>query len=314
MAINGDQHRYAAFGTVITSEIPLSDFLSHAPADTTRTTTELTVSLGSLPHDPTRAALSDTKVYEDRSERYWIHRLSRGFIVWYRGVGSLFVETDEITVSPHPAADRDSIEWLVTNLGLRLAFVARGAVVFHASAAIVDDALVSFAGPSGRGKSTLAAACYATGHLHHSDDLVPVFTPTEPDVPLVSPGPPRLRINTDVVPSLEPSPSHPEFDGEKALSNTSSRHSTRSRDMDVLYLVDDADRIDIAEVPTQDAVFEILRRSYALYRDSDTDSARTHFQRCSELARSIGVRRLSRPRSLPKLPEVVRAIEADVSD
>lgn len=314
MLTDDNQHKYTAFGINIQSAIPLSGFLSHVPNGTDLSESDLTVNLGSLPQNSDDLGFGANKVYSDNAEEVQIYRLNGGFFLSYQGVGSLLVETDEITVSPNPVADQDSIKWLVTNLGLRLALVARGAVVFHASAVVINDTLVSFTGPSGRGKSTVAAACYASGHVHHSDDLVPVFTQSRGGASCAPPGPPRLRVNSDAVLSLELSPPQSKQTDRKVRVDTSARHSTRSRGIDVLYLIEDGESIAIDEVPAQDAVFEILRQSYALYADSDTDSTRTHFERCSQLARLMSVRTLSRPRSLQRLQEVVSSIEEDVSE
>lgn len=312
MLTDDNQYKYTAFGIDIQSTIPLSGFLSHVPNSPDRSETDLTVKLGFLPQRSEDLGFGANKVYSDNAEGVQIYRLQGGFFLSYQGVGSLVVETNEITVSPNPAADQDSVKWLVTNLGLRLALVARGAVVFHASAVVIDDTLVSFTGPSGRGKSTVAAACYASGHVHHSDDLVPVFPQSSGEASCAPPGPPRLRVNADVVPSLELSPPQSKQTDRKVRIDTSARHSTRYQAIDVLYLIEDAESIAINEVPAHDAVLEILRQSYALYRDSDTDSARAHFERCSQLARSMSVRTLSRPRSLQRLQEVVSSIEEDV--
>lgn len=311
MPVDNAPYTYVAYGTAISSAIPLPGLPARGSVVERTSGTGLRVSVGPLPRN--WEDLDDSKVYDDRPDGLCVYRLSDGFGLTYQGIGSLRVRADRITLSPDPAAEQDSIAWLVSNLGLRLALVARGAVVFHASAALVDDVLVSFAGPSGRGKSTLAAACYANGHVHHTDDLVPVQTQSSTGKPLVSPGPPSLRTDSDVASTLGLSSSRQPPEEEPVLIDTSDRHSTVPREIEVLYLIDDADEVSIDPVPTQDAVLEILRRSYALYRDSDADSASTHFEVCGELAQSIRVRRLSRPRSLHELREAVAAIETDLS-
>lgn|GEM_PF-686989 len=307
-------HTYVAYGTVVESTISLSELLSEASDKDRETTAGVSVIEESLPRHPDGLNSEATEVYTDSSEGLRIFRLDDGFFLVYRGIGTLRIQPDRISVSQEATASRADIRWLVVSLGLRLALVQRGGLVFHASAVVIDGSLVAFTGPSGRGKSTLAAACFANGHVHHSDDLVPLLTTASDDRLLVPPGPPRLRVNRDVTRPLCLSSLTSTSEGGKLQINTSRRHSETARELDVLYLVEDADRIAINEVSTQQAVFELLCNSYALYRDSDIDSASDHLQICSETAHSTDVRTLSRPRSFRKLDDLVTALEDDISD
>lgn len=313
MTAAGPPYRYLAFGMAVESTVSLSGSLPRASDRCSESDIDTVVVRRPLPQIPGELGSDWTEVYADLSRGFRIYRRGDGFFLFYRGVGALHVLEDEIVVSPDPTADSASLAWLVTNLGLRLVLIRRGHVVFHASAVVVDDSLVAFAGPSGRGKSTLAAACYARSSVHHSDDLVPVSVPTRDGSPSVPPGPPRLRIRSDVADSLRLSTSEHTSGDDKRLIDTSDRHSRTERELDVLYLLEDADRIAIDEVAAQEAVFEILRHSYALYRDSDAESASAHLENCGTIARSVDVRRLSRPRSLRQLDRVSSCLEEDVT-
>jgi hypothetical protein len=70
-----------------------------------------------------------------------------------------------------PLTAVDATDYL---LGAVLAFVVRlrGAVPLHASAVVIGDHAVLFAGPAGAGKSSLAAALAILGYPVLSDDLV----------------------------------------------------------------------------------------------------------------------------------------------
>lgn len=306
-------YQYYAFGLTVKSAIPISGFLPDTPDDSSYSEAETIVVHRSDSLGPADPSVDGDEVYVDPSQGLHIYRLDDGFFLRHRVIGRLRTVQNEIIISPEPTADPNNVKWLVANLGLRLIFIQRGNVVFHASAVDVDGSLVAFTGPSGRGKSTLAAACYAAGHTHHSDDLVPILTTANGKGMSVPPGPARIRINDDVRDLLQLSPTGRTPRDTKSRIDTTDDHSTSGKELDVLYLIEEGDKIAIDEIATHDAVYEILRHSYALYRNSDSESASTHLDACGTVAQSVDVRRLSRPRSLQQLDRLAAAIEQDVS-
>ena len=313
MNASGPSYQYIAFGISVDSAVSLSGFPTRSSDDTGESKTEtLDIRRSSL-RERIDDELDGVEVYNDPSQGLCIHRLAEEFFLQYRNVGRLRVSRDEIVFSPSANADASDIEWLVANLGLRLALIQRGTVVFHASAAVVEGSLVAFAGPSGRGKSTIAAACYAAGHTHHSDDVVPVAVTGPGREASVAPGPARMRVNEDVIRSLRLSQAGRQPDGTKAVIDTGDCHSTAAKELEVLYLLADDDSVAVDHLTTQNAVFELLSNSYALYAKSDAGSTNAHFDACGTIAGSVDVRRLSRPRSLQQLDRSVAAIERDVS-
>lgn len=69
----------------------------------------------------------------------------------------------------------------------------RGLLPLHASAVLIDGAAVAFTGPSGIGKSTLAAAFAAAGYPVVADDVL-VVDPSVTDRPTVRPALLGLRL------------------------------------------------------------------------------------------------------------------------
>jgi hypothetical protein len=306
-------YQYTAYGVIIQSAIPLSEFLPDPPEGYNNSESKPIIVRQSSSQDQFDSYLDGVKVYSDPTQELHIYRLDDGFFVQYADIGYLRTLKNEIVISPNQNAHPNNKKWLVANLGLRLVLIQRGNLVFHASAVLIDDFLVAFTGPSGRGKSTLAAACYAAGHVHHSDDLVPISVSTSPEKLPVPPGPARMRINEDVKNLLQLSPSGSTPGGTKSIINTADHHSTTTKELEFLYLLEKGDSIAIEEVTTHSGVFELLRHSYALYGDMDAESAAEHFDACGMVAESVEVRRLARPRSLQQLDQLVTAIETDVS-
>jgi hypothetical protein len=88
------------------------------------------------------------------------------------------VAGDEITCFPSRGLGRSRFYHLLLDQALPLALGLMGDLVLHASAVVHGDEAMALAGPSGRGKSTLAAHLAARGaHLLTDDCLVLRETP-----------------------------------------------------------------------------------------------------------------------------------------
>lgn len=118
----------------------------------------------------------DTTV--DGRRLHWATSVPGGHLLRVPEVAD-FVLCDDATrvvVRPAPGVDPAALVLLVRGLVLAFALAVTGECVLHASAVTADDTggAVAFAGPSGTGKSTLAAACCAEGARFVTDDLLRV--------------------------------------------------------------------------------------------------------------------------------------------
>lgn len=100
-----------------------------------------------------------------------------------------------VTVEHAPDVTPAEIETFLCSVVAGILLHQRGALALHAACVAVDGLAVAIAAPSGRGKSTLAAALAAAGHPLLTDDICRV-TFTESGA-LAVPGPPRLRLWPD---------------------------------------------------------------------------------------------------------------------
>jgi hypothetical protein len=80
----------------------------------------------------------------------------------------------EIAVQIAPGASRESVLPFLTGSSFAAILQQRGDLVLHASSVRVGESAVAFAGPSGTGKSTLAAALARRGCDVLADDLTAV--------------------------------------------------------------------------------------------------------------------------------------------
>jgi hypothetical protein len=100
------------------------------------------------------------------------HRVPGGYLVRFIGRADFTIALDEGVVLCRPAtgtpagAARD----LYLNQILPMIRAHQGELIIHASAVAIDGSVAGFVGPTGRGKSTLAAAFARAGNPFLSDD------------------------------------------------------------------------------------------------------------------------------------------------
>jgi hypothetical protein len=301
--------QYRGFGVTLASSVPLS-VPTQCP-DAARTDPDIRIGRTPLPLDSEHLDRKATLVHEDAELGITVRRTPDALYWFYDGIGTLRVRDGRtIGVAPAPAARDAVVERFVLGPGIQSALIQRGYLVLHASAVVVGGALVAIAGPSGRGKSTVAAACYASGHAVHADDAVVVDVDGGAGA-TVPPGIPRVRIGGSVVDALSLRANVSAREGEKVALDVSDRFSGTTRELDRVYLLTDDERVGIETLSSPESVFRLLRASHALYSEGDGARAEEHLTACGALARAVDVCRLGRPRSLDRLGGLVRRLEAD---
>jgi hypothetical protein len=129
--------------------------------------------------------------------RVWlsIGRVAGGYVLRFPDQADFLVRADGGAVVVHSARHlpEDTLRHLLIDQVLPLALSRRGRVALHASAVHIPGiGTVAFAGETGRGKSTLAAALAARGGRLITDDCLAVeFVDGEP---YAVPGYPGLRL------------------------------------------------------------------------------------------------------------------------
>src|SRR6202011_5530874 len=139
---------YAVFGMSIASEAPLPELpsLGLTPAP------DVSICFETLPSPPASAAGPLHCVGEDtylKAKDVGRFRIRRG---------------REIAIDPLPGVSERDIRLFLLGPVLGLLCHQRGLLPLHASAIVADGRAVAFAGPSGIGKSTLAACFQDRGY------------------------------------------------------------------------------------------------------------------------------------------------------
>jgi hypothetical protein len=241
------------------------------------------------------------EVYTTGGTHYWFH--DDGERIQVR-------EGDEIAIPATDDSSRARLRSLIRGPGFGTICVQRGWLALHASAVVVDGAAVAFCGPSGRGKSTVAAACYAHGHEAVADDLTPVDP--RASAATVNPGVPALEVDGATAEGLGLDADGGTEQGTKAVVDVSDRFATAPSQLERVYLIEDGDEFAVETLGAPEQTFALLDASLALYPESDHAAAETHLSVCGRVGGATTVKRLVRPRSTGRLSELVGVVRADL--
>lgn len=120
----------------------------------------------------------------------------------------------KITIEPLPGATPRMLRLFLLGSALGILAAQRGLLLLHANAVVVDGAVVAFAGPSGTGKSTLAAWFERAGYEVVADDVCAIRF-DESGLPVAWPGLPRIKLWGEAIGALgiETSALEPVIDG-----------------------------------------------------------------------------------------------------
>jgi hypothetical protein len=110
----------------------------------------------------------------DDSESFRIEADPRvGYLIWGRGRGSHLLSIDgrRLDCAPDRVPCATWERFLIGQV-LPFASLVRGLEIFHASAVVVNDAAIAFAGPPGAGKTSVALSLADRGATFLADDVV----------------------------------------------------------------------------------------------------------------------------------------------
>lgn len=254
----------------------------------------------------------------DTKEDYSVtHANENEIYLYWRNVGTFLIRNGrEIIIDSAPGVDDKVLRLFLLGRVLGSMLHQRGQMVLHASAVDIKGSAVAFLGGKGFGKSTTAAAFYFEGYPIVADDVLALDIDSA-GFPTVNPGFPQLKLWPEAASSLgdavETLPRlHPDF--EKRARQVDRGFSSSPLPLKRIYVLADGDLHQINTLHPQEAFIELVRHSYAVRLLETTGASSRHFNQCSRLIDSLGVRRLSRPASLGRLTELVRIVEKDLSD
>jgi hypothetical protein len=293
---------YTAFGLTVASDLELPELLAidrpAAPAD-------VRIRLGTV---DTAEELGDGV----------LRRTDAGELLSFADCRLLVREGREIVVDPSPEGTPAGVRWCLLGAGVNWLLAQRDALVVHASVVAIDGRAVAFVGPSGRGKSTTAAAFLAAGHDLLADDVAAVrlvdgADGLAPRAELI-PGFAAVKLTPEAVAAvggaLERAGDSPI--AEKQFYRPSSSDRTDPLPLAAVYVLDEGDAVGAEPVPAGAAVVELMRESHTVAVHDERVAAGAVLTQAAAVAGVVPVRRLVRPLTFESLPAVVDLVEADV--
>lgn len=287
---------YRAFALTIASEIPLIDLSAGYGA------ADVEVVIGAV-------------LLESQPADLWTTNVSaREVHGWIPGTGAFSVSDGRIIVVD-PVADADPRALRLSIVGPLLGAILaqRGNFVIHASTVVVEGAAIALCGPSGRGKSTLAAALVRRGYALIADDMTVIDLRTT--APYVQSGFPRIKLWPDSAAALEHDVEqlpliHPER--SKRSLQVAADFNSHAVPLARCYLLEDAAADSIVELSPTESILALVKHTYQSRFLHETGALGANLQQCAALTKGGVVRQMRRRRCFDTLPEVIRMIESDV--
>jgi hypothetical protein len=216
---------------------------------------------------------------------------------------------------PLPGIPESTVRHLFLDQVLPVVLSARGELVMHSSAVVTPHGAVGFLGPSGMGKSTLAACFVESGSVLLTDDCLLIRE--SGGKAEAFPSYPGVRLWEESIQGI--------FERQPVLSDVahytekrrvsfgdSSRFSTRPALLRRLFLLAEVEEdarpiLSITPLRPRNGLMELVKNTYVL-DIRDTKGLAARFDRLSRLAARGLVYELHIPRQLPLLPRARQAI------
>lgn len=194
--------RYRVYGLLLTSEMALPELTSAAGAEP-KASADLRIRLarhGEAFPSPSQWLMSWTLPTGER----WLSvaKDAGGYLLQFPELADFSVDADgrEIVCLPEPELPPHTMRHLLLDQVLPLVLTIHGRKALHASAVLTPRGVCAFTGPTGTGKSTLAASLLRTGYPVLSDDCL-VLEAKDGQV-LATPAYPGLRLREDALNAL----------------------------------------------------------------------------------------------------------------
>jgi len=220
-----------------------------------------------------------------------------------------------ITIEPAPGVNDDEVRLFLMGAVWSALLLQRGLLPLHGSAIRVKDGAVVFAGPSGNGKSTLAAALMERGHPFVTDELCALDV-KENSPPTLLPGFPQIQLWADSLRRLDWDIRHlaPVRPGLGKFV-VPLENDTIGAPLPVarLYVMVVGNKPSYRIKPLQgrNRIYTVIDCTYRVKHVAGHGLSTPHFKQCCDTARHIDVKRLERPMVPFDLESLVNLITGD---
>lgn len=236
------------------------------------------------------------------------------FLLTLDRVANYLVENgNSITIQPAPGATEDEIRLFLMGSVWSVLLLQRGLLPLHGCGIMTDNGAVVFTGPSGNGKSTLAAAFMDRGFPLIADELCAIRIT---DQPMLLQGFPQVLLWEDALKKLGKdikglSPARPDLLKYIVPVNNTTHHA--SIPLKRIYILStDKDNMSITPpLKGMKKIQALIDSTYHAHHVEGQGVRVDHFKQCSSAASHIEVKGVERPSGPFDIEKLVKLITED---
>jgi hypothetical protein len=298
--------RYRAFGLDIASQVALPELM--LASGNAATAADVEIRLASIPSREPHP-VPYMHIFSEEELYFSWQQVGR-----FRVVGTGLIEID-----PAPGVDERLLALPLLGPVLGMLLHRRGHLILHASATTLGGRCAIFVGDKGAGKSTTAAALLEAGHALLTDDLV-VLSREMGNAAHVELGFPQLKLSENAAQAVriadafvEPSV-HPAI--LKRQHRVPSSFATTPIPARRIYLLQRGETAAVEPLSAKASLLGLMQFSYVTRFGRDAlqgSEATRHLDQCARLAGLVGMRRLTVPNGLDRLPEIAALVREDLA-
>jgi hypothetical protein len=294
---------YQIFGLSITSVIPLPALpVFHPQPDTTP---DVVITYGKAPEALTNPRFKGVRFQAGPGE----------FLLRVDGVARYYVQDGRsIIIMPEAGANEDNILVFLMGSAMGALLHQRNVLTLHAGAIAVNGESVTFTGPSGIGKSTIAAGFHQRGYPFLADDVCAIKMAN--GRPAIIPGFPRLKLWADTLKKLNTDKNALKSirwgkELEKYFLPIESIHNTAVPLKSVFVLeTTNTNKMEITALRGGAKIDALIDNTYRLRFLEGLGGKKDHFKQCAALAAKAALYRTVRPNKGFLLNELMDVVEA----
>jgi hypothetical protein len=291
---------YRAFGVTIRSDIALPPLKEVESASN-----DLAIEQGWV----SPQGLEDPQVVKPFGQQapgeHWFH---------VPGIARFLVfDGSNVRYMPVEGADEQSVRLFILGTCIGVIMHQRGQLVIHGNAVRVGDECVIFAGASGRGKSTLAAAFYQRGYELLTDDVAVIndrleVVPSYPQIKIWQDTADKLGIDTTKLQRIR-------LQVNKYAFPLVSGFCSSPLPVRGLYILNthNESRFNFEPITGTDKFNPLKNNTYRYGPIEGLGLKAKHLSLCAQLANHIDVTRITRPKSGFAIGKLVDLIEKDLA-